>query len=114
MKCKIFDVLNENKLNLDFKLFVFSVRGYKRGLEEGEGGHSVKMSGGKATSLEAVSLWLGEKLRIGNVPRITDIMDMVKREGLSIKRKDIVSLLQKDPVYLFNLHQQKKNWVEGK
>ena len=59
-------------------------------------------------SLEAISLWLNEKLRVGNVPRISDILDMVKREGYKVSRKDIVKLLQKDPVYAFNMHQQKK------
>ena len=61
-----------------------------------------------ASSLEAISLWLSEKLRVGNVPRISDIVDLVKREGLKVSRKNIVDLLQKDPVYAFNMHQQKK------
>ena len=61
-----------------------------------------------ASSLEAISLWLSEKLRVGNVPRISDIVDLVKREGLKVSRKNIVGLLQKDPVYAFNMHQQKK------
>ena len=59
-------------------------------------------------SLEAISLWLNEKLRVGNVPRISDILDMVKREGYKVSRKNIVSLLRKDPIYAFNMHQQKK------
>ena len=62
------------------------------------------------SSLEAISLWLSEKLRVGNVPRISDIVDLVKREGLKVSRKNFVELLQKDPVYAFNMHQQKKDW----
>ena len=51
---------------------------------------------------------MSEKLRVGLVPRVSDIWDMVKREGLAVSRKEITALLQKDPVYLFNMHQQKK------
>ena len=95
--------------------FVFLSGSYKRGAG-GQGTRSFTAmgkqrrtgSGSSAASLEAVTLWLSEKLRVGLVPRVSDIWDMVKREGLAVSRKEITALLQKDPVYLFNMHQQKK------
>ena len=67
-----------------------------------------KNAAATAASLEAVTLWLSEMLRVGQVPRISDILDRVKREGWKLSRKEVVGLLQKDPIYLFNMHQQKK------
>ena len=67
-----------------------------------------KKNAATAASLEAVTLWLSERLRVGQVPRISDILDRVKREGWKVSRKEVVGLLQQDPIYLFNMHQQKK------
>jgi hypothetical protein len=61
-----------------------------------------------ASSKELLSVWLEERLRVGQVPRLSDLCDMAKREGLKLSRKDIRKQLQLNPVYMFNLHQQKK------
>ena len=72
---------------------------------------SVKQKGegeGTVNNLKALSLWIEEKLRLGHVPRIGDMIEMSKRDGFSLKRSDILKMLQKNPVYMFNMHQQKK------
>jgi hypothetical protein len=63
------------------------------------------------TGVEALSLWVEEKLRLGQVPRISDMIEMSKRDGFSVKRSDLLKMLQENPVYMFNMHQQKKGWV---
>ena len=52
--------------------------------------------------------WLEDKLRLGHVPRLSDMADHVRREGLKLKRSELLKMLQKNPVYMFNMHQQKK------
>ena len=61
-----------------------------------------------ASGKELLSVWLDERLRVGQVPRLSDLHDMAKREGLKLTRKDIRKQLELHPVYMFNLHQQKK------
>ena len=60
------------------------------------------------TGVQALSLWVEEKLRLGHVPRISDMIEMSKRDGFSVKRSDLLKMLQENPVYMFNMHQQKK------
>jgi len=65
-------------------------------------------SGNAAIKLPALAEWLEDQLRLGHVPRVSDMVDLAKREGLKLKRSELLSMLQKNPVYLFNMHQQKK------
>ncbi len=55
-----------------------------------------------ASSKELLSVWLEERLRVGQVPRLSDLCDMAKREGLKLSRKDIRKQLQLNPVYMFS------------
>ena len=61
-----------------------------------------------ASSKELLSVWLEERLRVGQVPRLSDMYDMAQREGLKLTRKDIRKQMELNPVYMFNIHQQKK------
>ena len=61
-----------------------------------------------ASGKELLSVWLDERLRVGSVPRLSDLYSMSQREGLKLTRKDIRKQLELNPVYTFNLHQQKK------
>ena len=61
-----------------------------------------------ASSKELLAVWLDERLRVGSVPRLSDLYSMAQREGLRLTRKDIRKQLELNPVYTFNLHQQKK------
>ena len=61
-----------------------------------------------ASSKELLSVWLDERLRVGQVPRLSDMYSMAQQEGLKISRKEIRKQMELNPVYLFNLHQQKK------
>ena len=61
-----------------------------------------------ASSKELLSVWLDEKLRVGQVPRLSDMYGMAQRDGLKLTRKEIRKQLDQNPVYMFNLHQQKK------
>jgi hypothetical protein len=64
-----------------------------------------------SSSLAAETLltqWLEDKLRLGHVPRLSDMVDHVRREGLKLKRSELLKMLQTNPAYMFNMHQQKK------
>ena len=62
-----------------------------------------------ATRDEALlSEWVGERLRLGDVPRVTDMVRYAKLAGMGLNRKDIQRVLQQNPVYMFNMHQQGK------
>ena len=53
-----------------------------------------------------LSEWIGERLRLGDVPRAVDMMRYAKTSGSSLSRKQVTRLLEQNPVYMFNLHQQ--------
>ena len=53
-----------------------------------------------------LSEWVGERLRLGDVPRVTDMLRYSKALSMGLSRKQITSILQQNPVYMFNLHQQ--------
>ena len=78
------------------------------------GGVSLKMKVNEddsSSSLAAETLltqWLEDKLRLGHVPRLSDMVDHVRREGLKLKRSELLKMLQTNPAYMFNMHQQKK------
>ena len=59
-------------------------------------------------NLAALDLWLEDKLRLGRVPRLVDILEISKSKGWSVGRSALVGHLQTNPAYMFNLHQQKK------
>lgn len=61
-----------------------------------------------APNLEALNVWLEEKLRVGQVPRVSDLLEASKRGGWSLGRSALIKQLQSNPVYMFNMHQQKK------
>ena len=74
----------------------------------GVGGGSavgVGMSTGK--EVKAVKQWLEERLRAGDVPRLGDVFEWSKREGLGLKRKDVRAVLEGSETYMFNLPQQR-------
>ena len=63
----------------------------------------------KASPLEALLAWVKERVRAGDPPRVSDMLEHAKRERLGkITRKKLNEALLLDPVYAFNLHQQKK------
>jgi hypothetical protein len=53
-----------------------------------------------------LSEWIGERLRLGDVPRVADMLRYAKSTGMGLNRKQVTKLLQQNPVYMFNLHQQ--------
>ena len=62
-----------------------------------------------APALEALLAWVSERVRAGDPPRVGDMLEHAKRERLGkISRKKLNDALLVDPVYMFNLHQQKK------
>lgn len=64
--------------------------------------------------VDVAEAWLAERLRAGDMPRVGDILDMSKKEGLGLKRKDVRSMLEKTPEYMFNLHQQREKHASRK
>ncbi len=61
-----------------------------------------------APALEALLAWVSERVRAGDPPRVGDMLEHAKRERLGkISRKTLNDALLVDPVYMFNLHQQK-------
>ena len=57
---------------------------------------------------ELLLAWVKERVRVGDPPRVSDMLEHAKREGMGkISRKKLNEALQVDPIYLFNLHQQK-------
>ena len=64
-----------------------------------------------AAEVERVSEWAKERSRRGDPPRLADMLSFARREGLgkSVTAKRLRAALSVgDPVYMFNLPQQKK------
>jgi hypothetical protein len=60
-------------------------------------------------ALEVLLEWVGERVRVGDPPRVSDMLEHARLEKLGrIDRKKLNDALLVDPVYAFNLHQQKK------
>ena len=57
--------------------------------------------------LEAVVEWLEERLRVGDVPRISDIVRYAQEKKYKLKRKAIVERVQLHPTYMFNMDQHR-------
>ncbi len=57
--------------------------------------------------LEETMNWVSERLQLGDVPRIIDIVAFAKEKQLKVKRKEIVEQLQLNPTYMFNLEQKR-------
>jgi hypothetical protein len=55
-----------------------------------------------------LSEWIGERLRLGDVPRVTDMLRYARGAGMSLNSKQVRRLLEQNPVYMFNLHQQEE------
>jgi hypothetical protein len=49
--------------------------------------------------------WLEERLRLGDVPRIVDIVRYAKENKIKVTRKAVVAALQLHPTYTFNMDQ---------
>lgn len=49
-----------------------------------------------------------ERKRDGDPPRVSDMLEYARKNKLRVTRKKLNEALEKDPVYLFNLHQQLK------
>jgi len=64
----------------------------------------------KTTKIDpALAEWIDGRLRFGgDVPRVSDILEHARLEGISVKQKDVVAHLQLHPVYLFNLEQHRQ------
>ncbi len=60
-------------------------------------------------ALEVLLEWVGERARVGDPPRVSDMLEHARLEKFGrIDRKKLNDALLVDPVYAFNLHQQKK------
>jgi hypothetical protein len=57
--------------------------------------------------LEEVMAWVGERLQMGDVPRVVDIVAFAKEKHLKVNRKEIVGQLQLNPTFMFNMEQQR-------
>ena len=67
------------------------------------------MSEKQQAGLKALLAWVGERVRAGDPPRVGDMLEHARLEKLGrIDRKKLNQALLVDPVYAFNLHQQKK------
>jgi len=60
-------------------------------------------------ALKTLLEWVQERVRAGDPPRVSDMLEHARQERLGrIDRKKLNQALLLDPVYAFNLHQQKK------
>lgn len=60
-------------------------------------------------ALETLLTWVRERVRLGDPPRVGDMLEYAKAERLGkISRKELNDALLVNPVYMFNLHQQKQ------
>ena len=58
--------------------------------------------------LESLLDWLEERLRLGDVPRLSDIFQYAKEKNYKLKRKEIVERVQLHPTYMFNMDQHRQ------
>ena len=59
------------------------------------------------SALDRVMVWLEERLRLGDAPRIADLVSYAKENKLKVSRKAIVQRLQLHPGYMFNMDQHR-------
>lgn len=58
------------------------------------------------TQLE-LSEWISNQLRYGNVPRLVDVQNYVKKEKLPLKKKEVAQVVRLQPQYQMNMQQQR-------
>ena len=58
--------------------------------------------------MEKVLNFIDVNLKLGNVPRISDVQEFAKRENIKVKRGAIVKLMRLHPIYIDNLHQERE------
>lgn len=51
--------------------------------------------------------WLNERVRYNDVPRMSDVLEYVRRENLKLKKAQVKLVLQKHPLFKMNLRQQR-------
>lgn len=56
---------------------------------------------------EVLSTWLTERVRYNDVPRLTDVVDYVKREHLKLTQRQVRQVMDKHAVYKMNRRQQR-------
>ena len=56
---------------------------------------------------DQVLAWVDTRLRLGDIPRMADMLQYAKQEKLSVSRKELKALLQVHPTYAFNLDQRR-------
>ena len=56
-----------------------------------------------------LSRWIDERLRLGQVPRVQDVLAYAREAGLPrVKRKDVAQVVRLHPVYASNMPQQRE------
>ena len=58
--------------------------------------------------LELVMTWFQERLQMGDIPRIIDVVTFAKENKLKVKRKEIVEQIQLHPTYMWNMEQKRQ------
>ena len=51
--------------------------------------------------------WLEGRLRLGDVPRVVDVVRYAKQNKMPLSRKSIVGKLALHPAYLFSMEQKR-------
>ena len=61
-------------------------------------------------------LWefLEQRLRLGDVPRVVDLVSYARENLIQISRKDIVEALNQHPTYMFNMEQHRMTFRSNK
>ena len=55
----------------------------------------------------SLSHWLSDQLRYNNIPRLVDIIQHVRQQGLGLNKKEITQVVRLHPQYKMNMHQQR-------
>ena len=61
-----------------------------------------------SSDLELVMTWFQERLQMGDIPRIIDVVTFAKENKLKVKRKEIVEQIQLHPTYMWNMEQKRQ------
>lgn len=51
--------------------------------------------------------WINDQLRYGNVPRLVDVQNYVKRQNVQLTRRQVAEVLRLHPQYKMNMQQQR-------
>ena len=68
---------------------------------------SVYYLGAMSPDLELALSWVQQRLQMGDVPRIVDIVAYARENNLKVKRKELVEQIQLNPTYMFNMEQKR-------